>query len=557
MGDALDVKDAVAAGHRGHLDSDCRWQVWVATRPPQVRGGTGIDDIPRPHAYVAAMRRRSSLVPVALITAVAWSAAGCSAETGATKAGGEAAPVTLRIGTDDPPGRATGDQIEEFARQVETLSDGLVRIEPVWKATGETGPDAFDDWDQKVARLVVDGELEMGLIPARAWDTEGVTELRPLNAPFLVTSGDLTARVVSGDIAERMLEGLDEAGVRGLALIPEGMRYVMSFTEPMVTLEDFDGALVRAPWSATTYATFVALGATPDDVTANDEAIEAGEVDAVETSFARAADFPGPAIAATGNLPLWPKVNSLVVNTEVFDGLSSTAQEALVAAAEATRDWTVEAMSDPVEDAAAYCGAGGTVVHAAPGDVAAMRRATDPVFDDLNADPTTRQIIEDIAELAASAGTVPAVVPLCDGTGEQGPAPETSGPLTAPGDPGDLPEGVYRYELTPDFLRDAGLPEEDVYLNAGANTVTLRDGQWTIEHRPLHDNADSTPCEGFYSVEGSSFTASTSTQIVGGTCAPPQWTATWSFVGDTLTWTDVSIADFAPVFAGNGWRKIS
>ena len=33
------------------------------------------------------------------------------------------------------------------------------------------------------------GELEMGLIPARAWDTEGVTSLRALHAPFLVDVG--------------------------------------------------------------------------------------------------------------------------------------------------------------------------------------------------------------------------------------------------------------------------------------------------------------------------------------------------------------------------------
>ena len=131
---------------------------------------------------------------VALAAVVAL--AGCTGTTGGTKAGGQATPVILRIGTDDFQGRPAADQIEEFARQVEELSDGAVRIEPVWNAAGDTGE---DDWDQKVARMVVAGELDMGLIPARAWDTEGVTSLRALNAPFLITSDELAAEVASSE----------------------------------------------------------------------------------------------------------------------------------------------------------------------------------------------------------------------------------------------------------------------------------------------------------------------------------------------------------------------
>ena len=144
-----------------------------------------------------------------------WRAA--ERRTEGTKAGGQAAPVILRIGTDDSPGRPAADQIGEFARQVEELSDGGVRIEPVWNAAGDTGE---DDWDQKVARMVVAGEVDMGLIPARAWDTEGVTSLRALNAPFLITSDELAAEVASSELAGTMLAGLDTVGVTGLALCP-------------------------------------------------------------------------------------------------------------------------------------------------------------------------------------------------------------------------------------------------------------------------------------------------------------------------------------------------
>ena len=102
-----------------------------------------------------------------------------------------------------------------FAREVEALSDRKLRIKLVWKAAGMARA-----WDQRVARKVIAGDLDMGMIPARAWDTEGVTSMRALHAPFLVTSDELAREVVTDDLADEMLAGLDELGLVGLALIP-------------------------------------------------------------------------------------------------------------------------------------------------------------------------------------------------------------------------------------------------------------------------------------------------------------------------------------------------
>jgi hypothetical protein len=38
--------------------------------------------------------------------------------------------------------------------------------------------------------------------------------------------------------------------------------------------------------------------------------------------------------------------------------------------------------------------------------------------------------------------------------------------------------------------------------------------------------------------------------------APERWTATWEISGDQLAWSDVSIPDFALVWATRPWRKI-
>jgi TRAP-type C4-dicarboxylate transport system substrate-binding protein len=478
--------------------------------------------------------------------------AGCGGgDAAGTKAGGDAAPVTLRIGTDDGPGRRTGDQIEQFARQVDTLTEGQVRIEPVWQAAGDTGA---DDWDQKVARLVVDGELDLGLVPARAWDTEGVTTLRALNAPFLVTSDELTAEVVRNDVADTMLAGLEPLGVRGLALLPEGMRVVASFGEPLLSPDDFAGALLRVPASATTYAFFEALGATPDDVTANDAAIAAGEVDGAEASIALIGHEWSDA-TVTGNLPLWPKVNSLVVNVERFESLPPRAREALERAAIATRDWSIETTPSIAEDAAAFCESGRTIALASSDEIAAVERATAPVLEDLRRDTETDAIIDAIEQIAASVAFPAPRVAACDG--------EATGPdsgwqtLTTPGDPGDLPPGSYRVEFTPEYLRDLGMSDEDVYVNSGVYTWTFAGGRWSRVDQPLNENVINNRCEGYYDVDGSRFTASAATKPGRGECAPTLWSATWTLTGDILTWTDVDPPGYAPYFTGeSGWRRI-
>lgn len=357
------------------------------------------------------MNRTRSAAMASAVALTMLLAAGCGAE-GSSKAGGDAAPLTLRIGTDDEPGRPAADQIEEFARQVADISDGQLLIEPVWQAAGQ----GRDDWDQAVARMVVSGELDMGMIPARAWDTEGVTSLRALQAPFLVTSEALVRQVVTGDVAQRMLSGLSEIGITGLALVPEGLRQLFSFADPILTPSDLEGVTVRAPTSDTTYALFEALGATADDLPGDlfAQGVDAGTVAAAESSFQLAGTLPHIA-TATGNLVLFPKVNSLVINAESFVALSEAQQQMLRDAGSKTRDWAAQSMVPVAESAAAYCDAGGTVVATTDEELTAFRVAAQPVYDELERDADTSALIEAIRNLAGQTDAREAPAPCAPG----------------------------------------------------------------------------------------------------------------------------------------------
>ncbi len=194
--------------------------------------------------------RHTRATLVAAVTATVL-LSGCLGGEEGTKAGGGAGPLTLRVGTDDPPGRPGEAQIEELAHRVEELSRGDIRIKAVLDAGGDVrlGPARHTEGQAMVTST-------WRLIPARAWDTEGVTSLRALNAPFLITSDELFAEVISGDLADDLMSGLDEAGVVPLALFPEGLRHPFGFEAPLLGPDDYAGEEIRTPTSKTTAAMF-------------------------------------------------------------------------------------------------------------------------------------------------------------------------------------------------------------------------------------------------------------------------------------------------------------
>jgi TRAP-type C4-dicarboxylate transport system substrate-binding protein len=459
-------------------------------------------------------------VAASLLLSACTGASASGDSAGGDKAGGDSAPVTLRIGTDDTPGRPGAEQVEQFAKEVDQRSEGRITIEPVWQAAGAS----VDDWDQAVAHMVIDGEVDVGMIPARAWDTEGVTTLRALHAPFLVTTEDVVAHIVTSDLADEMLAGLDAVGVTGLALLPEGFRHLFVFGDPPASLPNLGGKVVRAPTSDTTYATLTALGGRPDDLGADNAAYQRGIGDgsiiAAESSFALAATIQAPT-TAVGDVTLFPKVNSLVVNTDVFDALSPDQQRVLEDAAQATIGWAIEQTPSDVDLAAQYCANGGRIV-SADADRDELRQAVQPVFDELEQDEATATMIDQIEAIASDAA--PATIPPCHGSrGDT----DTSSEVAAGQD--GFPDGVYRMEMPVEVLLDAGVDEVDAYNHAGMWTLTFEDGRF-----------QESSCIGTYTVEDARVVIRLGDDADCGTAAGKVlFSAGWTTDGDQLQFSDV------------------
>ena len=394
-----------------------------------------------------AVRTRPMALAVVLVAT-----AGCGAGTTATKAGGAHRPMTLRMGSNDRPGEPGADEIEQFARRVDERSNGRIHVEPVWRSTGEAVPDA----DQHVARRVVSGDLDMGLIPSRAWDTEGVTSLRALNAPFLIQTEELLDKVVTGDLAGRMMAGLGPAGVVGIALIPDELRHPFGFASPLLGPGDYEHKVIRAPTSATVRSMFEAFGATITEDPVNAES-QAGMESAYDNN---------PSGTATANVTFYPKVQSLVVNEDVYGKLDDTDRGILVDAAADTQTWRMQQMPSDATAAERFCTHGGAVVLASDDEVAAIEHAAQPVYDELERDPETKDLVDAIRRLAAKDDSEPSS-PTATTCGRPGPV------TTASPESSSL-NGIYRFEVTDDQLRAAGITDSaSTAENHGVFTWTL------------------------------------------------------------------------------------
>jgi TRAP-type C4-dicarboxylate transport system substrate-binding protein len=412
--------------------------------------------------------------------------AGCFDGGSATKAGGTAGPLTLRLATDDGGG-ATATAAHEFARRVNVLSRGQIRI--------EVAPDAVrpgPEYELNSARAVTSGKADMGLMPARSWERVGVTSLRALDAPLLVTSDALLDEIAAGDVATDMLSGLERVGVAGLALLPVGLEHPVGRDGPLLGPDDYEGKVMLGTKAATPNAVMHELGVT---------FVQGVMPDRRRYTAAPVAFVNGSWGATVGNVTFFAWADVIAINAGVNEELDEQQRATLAQAAEQTREWAARSTPSEAQLARDHCetepDAGRSVVLASDADVAALAAAMAPVYAELEHDELTRRVIARIRDLKRADRAAPSAVAACGKPLPSLPDAKATHAL----------DGVYRFEVTKDELRDAGVAEPDVIADiAGLWTYELDGGEYCMEHRPLvkiSNNPDWVPNEcGRYAVDG-------------------------------------------------------
>lgn len=445
--------------------------------------------------------------------------AGCAApENGALgqKAGGPVPPLSVTLADSAPPGKPTNLAAADFARVVGSLTNGAITV-TVQDSASRGGPGD----DAPIIADVRDGTFQLAMVPTRAWAEHGTGSMRALQLPFEVLSSQHMAAIVrADDVTSTALSGLAAEGVHGLSVFPESLRMLMSFGDPFTHVSSLVGLQI-ATLADDLDPVVRALGAqdTAQDDDRLNELIIDGMVAGIETDLARAEDTVRP-LTATANLVLYPKFVSLVANERWWIGLTQEQQTTLTeAAAQMSERATVE-QPTVAQSAQRFCTQGGTVVLASNAAVEAFRAAAEPFVAGLDATQVAR-----IRSLAPNPEPAPAAP--CSG------AASALDPANVIPDGGQLPNGVYRLEWTPEFRRDWTDEHGSRMFGDQASserptetlTWTLRDGRYEFEiveagGEPYHDS-------GVYQVLGDQMLLSLAPNM-GGVVN----TLTWSVAAD-------------------------
>ena len=333
----------------------------------------------------------------------------CGGLQAGDKAGGEAPPITLLMGTRDGPQHPGGRAVRAFGLLVNELSGGRLRIEPVFYAHGNE----VRGWDAAIARHVAAGDLDLAIVATTAWEADAAGGLTALQAPFLVATDRLVEQIVAPEFATDLLSDLDASGVHGLALLPRSLRHPFSFDDPLRAPADYEGSTIQVLEGADVVAdTLLALGARPRALGLAElrEEVRTGSVAGAESNFMEAGGLPLTA-TATGNVVLYAEIDLIAMGHRAMADLDEHLVEVVREAASRMPAWALRENASDVEAAASFCEAGGSVVLASESDLAALDMAVRPVYEELLRDARVAEIVARIRSLQRQMQPAAAVEP--------------------------------------------------------------------------------------------------------------------------------------------------
>src|SRR5215468_3925877 len=339
-------------------------------------------------------------VPLAVMAMLA----GCG-PAGFNKAGESQArhPVVLTLANFN----GNTGELDGLEGAVWRLSRGTMRIDikDRWRL-GQVKPETGLIGDVRA------GKADLGVVGSRAWDSVGVTSFRALGAPLLIDSYALQDRVLRSPMIGQMLLGLRPLGLAGIGVLPGPLRKPLGITRPLLTPADYAGLKIGVQQSLVADATMRALGATPvwfpvaGPITGFGAAEE--HISAIQgNQYDRAGAY------LTANVNLWPRPLVVFANGRAWAALTPAQRRILTRAV--TGDLAAEAnvvRSEERADTAILCRRGRLrFLDASPGGLAALRRAVQPVYAQLERDPQTRGYIRQIEAMRHGLPAEPA--PTC------------------------------------------------------------------------------------------------------------------------------------------------
>lgn len=242
--------------------------------------------------------------------------------------------VTISLGHVAPPPSIYHIAASNFAERVGANTGGSVKV--------EVFPGAQLGGDRDLLEGVQLGTVDAGYISLAIF--EGLSPaLTGFQMPFLIDSYDTAKMAMTSDTAFKALAEFEQFGIKGVAIIENGMRVPGNIKRPIRTPDDFKGLTWRAPEAALHLKMFEMMGAnvTPMPFPEIYTALQTGVIDGQDQFLQTWVGMKAHEIAkhmTQVDMYTWPAV--IAINKALFDGLSAEQQEGVMKAASEATDFT-------------------------------------------------------------------------------------------------------------------------------------------------------------------------------------------------------------------------
>jgi TRAP-type C4-dicarboxylate transport system substrate-binding protein len=401
---------------------------------------------------------------------------------------------TLRLASADPAGIEHDSAVAFFVDHVAKLSHGRLRI-----AVDERWAPGHD---KQLLHDVARGQADLGWSHTSSFEEVGVRSFDALDAPMLMDDYAIERAVLRSSLATQMLAGTRAVGLHGLALLSGPLSRLVGVGQAIRKPEDLHhlsfgvhGAITGKSRIRQTTAVLATRALRAFSVPMYHDFVEglyadpaggaAAFEDDLDTIFfdrygrgcrSEASDCRTVDPWVTANVVLWPRAAVLVANPRRLQALPANERAWIEQAASQAADYsTTLGHREEQRLVPELCAAGVRFATTSRRELAALRRALQEVYAQLERSPRTRSAIRRIERLRRATAVDAALVlpPACGRPGR--PSRHARG-VRSP-----IPDGVYRARITESDLRRADAHRAG--NRAATVTLTLRGGRWRLLFR--------------------------------------------------------------------------
>ena len=306
-------------------------------------------------------------------------------------------PIVIKFSHVVAPDTPKGKGAEKFKELAEKYTNGKVKVEVYPNSTLYKDKEELEALQLGAVQMLAPSNSKFGPI--------GIREFEVFDLPFLLANLDALRKVTEGPIGKKMLHLMDAKGMVGLAYWDNGFKQ-MSANKQLKTPADYKGLKFRIQSSKVLEAQFRTLGAIPQVMAFSEvyQALQTGVVDGQENTWSNMYTQKMHEVQKYITETNHGYIGYVVIaNKKFWDGLPADVRAQLEkAVAEATQFANGQSAKEN-DDAKQDIVKSGktTILTATAGEIAEMRKAMAPLYDDMGK-RVGKQLIEDVVKTVGS-----------------------------------------------------------------------------------------------------------------------------------------------------------